>query len=330
MVKPSPSQSNDPLSGYFGHLTREQQKALDELKTLLVNDGIQLGESLVDESYGNRQHGVSDLELLRFLRARKFDIHKAYDMYKAALSWRHSVDLDNLYATFDWPTARRASRAGYLQYFHKHDKSHSPIHIHELHTLNLNKLFQIISPEDQVRYMFLLNESNFRERFPGCTKEMRRNKQGDEIRKTREEKTEREEVADDTLGEIETVTGILDIKNVGLMGFWKVKDMLGRVIHISDNYYPETSNRMASVTSVFKKTRPHASLLQFIINAPAMFSTVWAYVRPWLDARTASRRYSAQTTNRPYWNTSQRRICLYFMGEAVHAKTLREVAGAGT
>ena len=64
MVKPSPSQSNDPLSGYFGHLTREQQKALDELKTLLVNDGIQLGESLVDESYGNRQHGVSDLELL--------------------------------------------------------------------------------------------------------------------------------------------------------------------------------------------------------------------------------------------------------------------------
>ena len=104
------------------------------------------------------------------------------------------------------------------------------------------QLFQIISPEDQVRYMFLLNESNFRERFPGCTKEMRRNKQGDEIRKTREEKTEREEVADDTLGEIETVTGILDIKNVGLMGFWKVKDMLGRVIHISDVRRTSLSN----------------------------------------------------------------------------------------
>lgn len=34
--------------------------------------------------------------------------------------------------------------------------------------------------------------------------------------------------------EVETVTGILDVKGVGLMGFWKVKDLLGQVIQISD------------------------------------------------------------------------------------------------
>lgn len=38
--------------------------------------------------------------------------------------------------------------------------------------------------------------------------------------------------------EVETVTGILDIRGVGLMSFWKVKDLLGQVIRISDVRLP--------------------------------------------------------------------------------------------
>ena len=73
------------------------------------------------------------------------------------------------------------------------------------------------------------------------------------------------------IGEVETVTAIIDIKNVGLMSFWKLKDLLGQVISISDANYPETANRL------------------FIINAPAIFSTAWSYIKSLIDVRTASR-----------------------------------------
>lgn len=65
-------------------------------------------------------------------------------MYMAAIKWRKEIDLDKLYETFDWDEAHRASRVGYVQYFHKTDRSGSPIHIHELHTIDLNKLFKAI------------------------------------------------------------------------------------------------------------------------------------------------------------------------------------------
>jgi hypothetical protein len=73
------------------------------------------------------------------------------------------------------------------------------------------------------------------------------------------------------IGEVETVTAIIDIKSVGLMSFWKLKDLLGQVISISDANYPETANRL------------------FIINAPALFSTAWSYIKSLIDVRTASR-----------------------------------------
>lgn len=60
---PIPSTSSDPLSGYYGHLTEEQERSLASLKVLLAKDGIALG-SLDDEAHGDRSHGVSDLELL--------------------------------------------------------------------------------------------------------------------------------------------------------------------------------------------------------------------------------------------------------------------------
>jgi hypothetical protein len=115
--------------------------------------------------------------------------------------------------------------------------------------------------------MYLLNESNFRKRFPACTEELRRKARLEPIVPGAVEKdTSPSEAGLEALEmqEVETVTGILDIKGVGLMSFWKVKDLLTQVIQISDvsflsrrratvkltfsqNYYPETSNRMVKL-----------------------------------------------------------------------------------
>lgn len=63
MVAPLLSPSNDPLSGYFGHLSKDQQEALDGFKGLLLKDGIQLQPSGNDR-YRDRSQGPSELELL--------------------------------------------------------------------------------------------------------------------------------------------------------------------------------------------------------------------------------------------------------------------------
>lgn len=65
---------------------------------------------------------------------------------------------------------------------------------------------------------------------------------------------------------------ILDMTGFSMgMVMGETKAYLNKVTAISQNYYPETMGKM------------------FIINAPLIFTTVWALVKGWLDARTVSK-----------------------------------------
>lgn len=147
-----------------------------------------------------------------------------------------------------------------------------------LRVLLCNQLCKTLGAQAAIQYLYLLNESNFRIRFPACTDQVRTKMQAmtaadkpDEV--MLEDAADCDPVAKEAweIGEVETVTAIIDIKGVGLMSFWKLKDLLGQVISISDANYPETANRL------------------FIINAPALFSTAWTYIKSLIDVRTASR-----------------------------------------
>lgn len=103
--------------------------------------------------------------------------------------------------------------------------------------------------------MFLLNESNFRERFPGCTNHLRQQKRilrdsdltaADSGEGENESEREAREIR-----EVETVTGILDVRSVGLMSFWKIKDILGQVIRISDVCL-RSSEHSLNMLSIFR------------------------------------------------------------------------------
>lgn len=61
-------------------------------------------------------------------------------MFRATLAWRSEIKLDTLYADFPWTKARLAFRQFYPTYFHKEDLSGSPIHIHELGKLDIDKV----------------------------------------------------------------------------------------------------------------------------------------------------------------------------------------------
>jgi hypothetical protein len=70
---------------------------------------------------------------------------------------------------------------------------------------------------------------------------------------------------------VETSCTILDLYNVGLTNFYRVKDYVSQAAKIGQDRYPETMGKF------------------YIINAPWAFSAVWAVIKPWLDEVTVSK-----------------------------------------
>lgn len=70
---------------------------------------------------------------------------------------------------------------------------------------------------------------------------------------------------------VEQGTTIIDLKGVPLSQFNQVRKLVGSVSSIAQNYYPETMGRM------------------FIINAPTLFTAIWAIVRQMLDEATVAK-----------------------------------------
>ena len=63
----------------------------------------------------------------------------------------------------------------------------------------------------------------------------------------------------------------MDLQNVGIGQFYRVKDYVMQAAAIGQDRYPESMGKF------------------YIINAPYLFSTVWAFIKPWLDEVTVSK-----------------------------------------
>ena len=73
-----------PLDRFMGDLSEEQEQSLQEFKRYLKENDI-------------AQHPLyDDYYLLRFLRARKFDMDKTKLMFNNFLDWRKQNDVDNI------------------------------------------------------------------------------------------------------------------------------------------------------------------------------------------------------------------------------------------
>lgn len=67
----------------MGDMSEQQEKALEEFKGYLRQ------QNITDPTY-------DDYYLLRFLRARKFDLDKTKLMFDTFLKWRAENDVDNV------------------------------------------------------------------------------------------------------------------------------------------------------------------------------------------------------------------------------------------
>jgi len=221
-----------PPPGRLGNLTVGQLHTLEKFR-----------KELQDEGHFVPQR-MDDAALLRFLRARKFDLEKAKAMLISCEQWRKDFKVDEIVGSFDFAEKAEVDRY-YPQYYHKMDKDGRPVYIERLGKLDIKKLYAITTQERQLQRLVYEYEKFLHERVPACSK---------------------------AVGHpVETSCTILDLASVSLSNFYRVKDYVMAAASIGQDRYPESMGKF------------------YIINAPWAFSTVWSFIRPWLDEVTVAK-----------------------------------------
>ncbi|CCE87015.1 Piso0_005547 [Millerozyma farinosa CBS 7064] len=206
---PQNSEPSDQ-TGYTSNITDTQKKALETLR-----------EELKAAGYEER---LDDASLLRFLRARKFDVAKAKEMFVQCEKWRKDFGTNTILKDFHYEEKPIVAKY-YPQYYHKIDKEGRPVYIEELGKVNLNEMLKITTQERMLKNLVWEYESFVTYRLPACSR---------------------------LKGHlVETSCTIMDLKGISISSAYQVVGYVREASNIGQNYYPERMGKFYLINAPF-------------------------------------------------------------------------------
>ncbi|KAI9707118.1 MAG: cytosolic factor, phosphatidylinositol/phosphatidylcholine transfer protein [Candelina mexicana] len=198
-----PTTSPTPQSGHPGHTTKEQDAQVHQLRMQLEQAG-----------YKER---LDTLCLLRFLRARKFNVEQSKQMFIECEKWRKEFGVDDLVRNFNYVEKPKVFEY-YPQYYHKADKDGRPVYIEQLGKIDLAAMYKITSAERMLQNLVVEYEKVADPRLPACSRKSN--------------------------ALLETCCSIMDLKGVGVTKIPSVYGYVKQASAISQNYYPERLGKL--------------------------------------------------------------------------------------
>ncbi|KAF4126140.1 CRAL TRIO N [Geosmithia morbida] len=198
-----PYTSDVKQDGHAGHLTPEQIAQVSQLRMMLESEGL--------------TKRLDTLTLLRFLRARKFDVELSKKMFVECEEWRTKTKLDETVPTWDYPERAEISKY-YKQFYHKTDKDGRPIYIETLGGIDLTAMYKITSADRMLTNLAVEYERVADPRLPACSRKAGKL--------------------------LETCCTIMDLKGVTLTKIPQVYSYVNQASVVSQNYYPERLGKL--------------------------------------------------------------------------------------